>query len=360
MKKIKKIPTAARVIFIMTAICVCVHMVLYKSPSFADFFNSTAGYCYRLVTAKITEILPFSFAEFLLFSLPLILVVLCVLLCTYSMRSKVYFIRTVCFVLCIPAVIYCMFVTGFASGYRGATLDEKLSLNKKEVSAEELYHTAMSVTEELNASVSQVDFLPGGESVMPFSLFELSDKLCDAYDSVTEKYDFIDDYRSSVKPLAISKYMTYTHISGIYTFFTGEANINTNYPDYIVVYTAAHEMAHQRGISKEDEANFVAFLVCRESEDPYIRYCAALNMYQYLANALYETDSTLFSSVYYSLDKKVTGELGAYSRFFEKYRDSTASKVSDSLNEAYLKSQGTEGVKSYGMVVDLAVAYYEK
>ena len=119
-------------------------------------------------------------------------------------------------------------------------------------------------------------------------------------------------------------------------------------------------MAHQRGISREDEANFTAFLVCSASEDDYIRYCAYLNMYRYLSNELYDTDRELFSSAYSALSSNVKGELSAYSTFFEKYRDNKASEISDKFNEAYLKSQGTEGVKSYGMVVRLAVAYYAR
>ena len=55
--------------------------------------------------------------------------------------------------------------------------------------------------------------------------------------------------------------MTYTHISGIYTFYTGESNININYPDFVVASSATHEMAHQRGVARENEANFVSFVV---------------------------------------------------------------------------------------------------
>jgi hypothetical protein len=47
----------------------------------------------------------------------------------------------------------------------------------------------------------------------------------------------------------------------------------------------------------------------------------------------------------------------AYSAFFNKYRDSTAGKVSEKVNDTFLQVQGTVGTKSYGMVVDLAVAY---
>src|SRR5207253_8453736 len=37
------------------------------------------------------------------------------------------------------------------------------------------------------------------------------------------------------------------------------------------------EMAHQRGIARESEANFVAFLVCINSSDPFIRFSGYRN-----------------------------------------------------------------------------------
>ena len=127
----------------------------------------------------------------------------------------------------------------------------------------------------------------------------------------------------------LSEPWTYTHISGVYTYFTGEANINTNFPDYTIPYTAAHEMAHQRGIAREDEANFIAVLVC-------------------------------ISSVYSSLKTNVRAEMAAYSAFFDKYRENVVANVSEAVNNSYLQIHGTVGSKSYGLVVDLAVAYYRR
>jgi hypothetical protein len=51
--------------------------------------------------------------------------------------------------------------------------------------------------------------------------------------------------------------------------------------------------------------------------------------------------------------------MAAYNDFYDKYRDSTVSQVSGTINDSYLQSQGTVGTKSYGMVVDLAVAYFK-
>ena len=149
------------------------------------------------------------------------------------------------------------------------------------------------------------------------------------------------------------------HITGIYSFFTGEANLNVNFPDYTLPYTAAHEMAHQRGIAREDEANFMAFLVCTASDDPYIRYSGYLNAYEYVASALYRASPDLYYKAAGRLSDSVKGEMAAYNDFYDQYRDTTAGQVSGAINNSYLQSQGTPGTVSYGMVVDLTVAYYK-
>jgi hypothetical protein len=154
--------------------------------------------------------------------------------------------------------------------------------------------------------------------------------------------------------------MSYAHIAGIYSFFTGESNINVSLPDYTIPYTAAHELAHQRGVAREDEANMIAFLVCIRSDDPYIQYSAYVNMYEYVANALRKADRDLYYEVRGMLKTEVRYEMIAYSNYFDQYRDSVASEISGTVNDLYLKGNGTEGTKSYGLVVDLAVAYNKK
>ena len=195
---------------------------------------------------------------------------------------------------------------------------------------------------------------------MPYTVEQMSDELVATYNEASEEYPFLQKMTSRVKPVMLSEAMSYTHITGVYSFFTGEANINVAFPDYTIPFTAAHELAHQRGIAREDEANFVAFLICTRSDDAYIRYSGYLNMYEYVASALARADRKLYAKVSAALCLEVNHEMTAYSLFFEKYRDSTASTVSEAVNNTYLTLQGTEGTASYGMVVDLAVAYYKK
>ncbi len=357
--KIKKyVPAAAIVLFILFGFCVLLQIAFRASPTFADFYNRYIGGIFRIVMAKATDWIPFSLAEGLLYLAPVVVIVFCVKLFQNIRGETRYFVRCVFGLLSVLTTVNSIFALNFAAGYHGATLADKLHLEDRAVTAEELYDTISIVIDELNAAAADVTFSANGSSHMPWNYFELSDVLCNAYKPLYDKYSFLTPLDSSIKPLVISPLMTYTHISGVYTFFTGEANLNTNYPDYVCAYSAAHELAHQRGIAREDEANFIAFLVCTGAEEPYLRYSGYLSMYSYLSSALYRADPALHEQAISTLDASVRGELAAYSIFFDKYRENVASKVSDTVNNTYLQSQGTAGSVSYGMVVDLAVSYY--
>lgn len=365
MKKIKSIiteymPLPCRVIYTVFAASVLVWGICRIWQSFADVWNGSVGAFFRGALAYATGWLPFSVAEYLLLSLPVIFVCLIVHVWKTETGTRRDMIRYLFGIFSIPAVVFSLLMLSFTAGYCTPTLDERLSLDKQPVSSQELYDTAKWLLINVNEQAEQLSY-KNGMAVMPYALSELDDKINDAYKPVCEEYGFIQSLNTSVKPVVLSEIWTYTHIAGVYTFFTGEANINTNFPEYTLPFTVAHEMAHQRGISREEEANFVAFLVCISSDDPYIRYSGYLSVFEYVASALYKADKDMYAGLVSEyMSDAVRLELISFDRFFEKYRDSAASDVVSTVQDAYLQTQGqTQGSQSYGLVTDLAVAYYK-
>ena len=344
----------------LALLCAIIHIVALCSTSFADFFNENISSLFRAFLAYLTGWLPFSLAEGIIIFMPVTVVVLIFLSVKYASDSWRSVIRYTSSILAVALIFYIFFVLGFATAYQGSAIEEKLGIERRAVSADELEETASYLLEKASEELENIYFVYGEASVMPYSLDEMEHRLLDAYGKVCDKYSFVQRLRSNMKPIILSEPMTYTHISGVYSYFTGEANLNTNFPDYTLPYTAAHEFSHQRGIAREDEANFMALLVCIESDDPYIRYSGYLNVYEYVASALYSADPDRYYDLLGTMDMRIRCELVAYSEFFDKYRDTVVADVSGAINDTYLKLQGTEGTRSYGRVVDLAVAYFKK
>ena len=357
--KYEKIPLWCKIALSVAAVSIILYIVICLSPAFADFFNEYVGGTFRFLFAQITNVLPFSLAEACLMLIPVFLFLIIRYVWKYRCNTRRSTLVTLVCIFSVVSMFFSSFVLTFSAGYRGRKLDEKLGLEAEEIDKTDLYNSAEYLVGKINELTPSITYDAQGFSVMPYSFKEMNDKLIEAYDLFHNNHDFINNFYSRLKPVMLSEAMSYAHITGIYTFFTGESNLNISFPDYTIPYTAAHELAHQRGIAREDEANMMAFLVCIESDDAYIRYCAYVNMYEYVANALYKADKELYREVYAELDRSVYNEQIAYSKFFKKYSQSVTSQVSGAVNNAYLQSQGTDGKKSYGMVVDLAVAYFK-
>ena len=351
------LPLFSWIFFGLAALALIIMLVYNLSEGFANFYNRYPAALFRGILAGISSILPCSIAEAFILFIPALLVAVIIYAnkrFTESWRAVGKFLLII---LSVASLFFSTFALNFGAGYHTSSVDELLELDREDVSAEQLRETAEILVEEINKYTDSLGVNAAGSTVMPYGYDKLSAKLLEAYDKVSEEYSFISRFPSRVKPVMLSEPWTYTHIAGVYTYFTGEANINVNFPDYTLPYTAAHEMAHQRGIAREDEANFVAFLVCIASDDEYIRYSGYLNLYEYVANALYSADKEAYVEVRSGLDAKARIEMSAYSAFFDKYRENVAANVTETVNNTYLTIQGTPGTKSYGMVVDLAVAY---
>ena len=356
----RSIPTAAKIIYALTALTAVFHIISFFSSGLSDFINKYISSAIRFLLAKLTGLVPFSLAEALIFLLP----ILAFLLIRFAVKNFSDSWRSVCVymasMLSVACAFYILFFWSFGVGYNTEAIDKKLGIERESISAEELYETAQLLCEKVNEASKNIHFRKKNFSVMPYSISELSDKLCSAFENFTKENDILSNMSSNLKPVIMSEAMSYTHITGVYTYFTGEANINVSFPDYTLPFTAAHELAHQRGIAREDEANFIAFLVCTESDDHYLKYSGYLSMLEYFLSAIYYTAPDLYPAIIQSLNYNTVYEMSAYHKFFDKYRDSFISDISSSINDAYLKLNGTEGEISYGLVIDLAVAYYKK
>ena len=358
-KVYKQIPAYTKIAVLIFFVSLSIHIISFKSTAFSDYFTENIASLFRTVISTITGWIPFSVAETFVMLLPVLIIL-------YFIWANDHFIKRnnslkpLAFaVLSIILSMYSIGVFTFMTGYSNSTLDKRLKLQSEPVSVDELVETAETIYSKINIIQIEITYNFDGFSDMPYSISEMSDKLVYSYEKCSKDYSFLHNINAKIKPVALSEAMSYTHITGLYTYFTGEANIDAAFPDYTLPYTAAHEFAHQRGIARENEANFVAFLICISSEDSYIQYSGYMNMLEYLLSALYSADKDVYQQFYSRMNTKAKAELRAYSNFFDKYRDATISKISGTVNDSYLKLQGTEGSKSYGMVVDLAVAFYK-
>lgn len=181
------------------------------------------------------------------------------------------------------------------------------------------------------------------------------------YQDLEKQYPFLERENVRVKSLTLSKLQSVFGFTGVYIPFTGEANINVHTPPMLHPVTIAHEMAHQRLIAPELEANFLAVVACLDSEDVVFQYSGSLFALIQLSNALYSVDPDTWREM---VALYFTEELSSDWERNYNYWKSFESPVEDVAKEVYdgfLKSNAQElGIRSYGACVDLLVAYYQE
>ena len=354
----KYVPRFTSVSLLVLALSLLVYVACINYTFAADFVNSTVSVSVRFLLAKMSVLLPFSLFEALIIFLPLILVLLILLLVRHGKGARER-VRTVMALLGVISLVFTSYIYTLGVGYHTTSLDEKIGLEATaDISKDELLYTVDRVLTEINAIAPSLT-PDGGQTRLSYSIDELSARLVDAYDAMLSEHPILTNYSSRVKPVYFSTVMSDLQITGIYSFFTGEANVNVEYPDYCLVFTSAHEMAHQRGVSRENEANFVAFLVAISSDDDYLRYAGYLNLFEYLASALYSLEPELYYDAYARLHSTALSDVRAAMAVYNEHKDSWLGEMNEKLNDAYLKANGTEGIVTYGYVVRLAVAYYK-
>lgn len=161
------------------------------------------------------------------------------------------------------------------------------------------------------------------------------------------------------KPVMLSRAMTLIGLSGLFSPFTGEPNYNAEQPDCDLPYTIAHEMAHQRGYAREDEANFIAFLVCRRAAHPYLRYSGYLRSLRVLAALRPRIAPERYGEIVSALGAGPLADAQASAGFWQRGRSPRLSRMAERTNDAYLQANRVQsGIRNYGEVTALIIAFY--
>ncbi|MDG1050431.1 MAG: DUF3810 family protein, partial [Planctomycetota bacterium] len=142
----------------------------------------------------------------------------------------------------------------------------------------------------------------------------------------------------------------------IFSPFTQEAHVAGHLPAPDLLFTACHELAHARGWAREDEANYLAWRVGSRATSSELRAAARLLTLGHVLAALGRADRGALVARLEGMDPQVEAAMVARARFWDRERSRTASRAASAVNDAYLRSQGQEGVASYGRMVDLLVA----
>ena len=166
-----------------------------------------------------------------------------------------------------------------------------------------------------------------------------------------------------VKKLGWADMYSSMGITGFTFPLTGEAAVNPQIPASALPFTMCHEMAHRMSIASERDANFAGFLACSFNANRQFQYSAYFMAYRYCYYALAGVSNPGAAAEAVRINGKVNDylrkDMEDYDAFFKSRESKSATRLADTVNNAYLKASGeTDGVESYAQVCDLLVNWH--
>ncbi|MFT3945865.1 MAG: DUF3810 domain-containing protein [Agriterribacter sp.] len=185
-------------------------------------------------------------------------------------------------------------------------------------------------------------------------------KTCDVYEKISAQYPFLRYSYKSIKSSFFGKLGNYMGFSGYYNPFSGEAQVNTTIPMFLQPYVCCHEVAHQLGYAKENEANFVGYIAATASEDSIFMYSAYLDLFLYANRNLRRTDSVAAKQFSAQLSPGVQKDIQTMKDFYRSYQNAIEPYITWMYGKYLESNRQPSGMLSYSEVVGDLIAYYKK
>lgn len=407
LKKIKdhKFSLSTKVVFMLLLFITIMNILAIVSYPFAKFYRRTIFHNVSILLSHITGLTEISVGEvliclgifMLLFAVPIFVLGFIKVPVLRKMR-KIYF-RFV-----VYALVFIYFTETFHCFmlYHAGTLEGEIVAINKRIDRDrenniqhhynndignEIYEISgihKSDNDNDSGNISDIEKLLLVYNNVTLKINELSDKMqrysngdlvCDytyreciaAMHHISDYYPLLKGYYPNPKKIYYSDIMSQQYLEGIYFPFSMEANYNSimycsNYPSVI-----CHELSHLKGYIREDEANFIAYVACVNSDNDFMKYSGYLSVYYYLMNDLYEYgDDKIYSKMIAISDKADDDNIFLKREDFEKIEENaiiSTEKLSDATDqflESNLKLNGvSSGMNNYNEVVKLLIIYYE-
>lgn len=202
-------------------------------------------------------------------------------------------------------------------------------------------------------------YAPAGQR-KAVSISHLLSRSLEGYRLANRTHPALQSPGPSFKPSLFGEIGSYIGYSGYFNPFTGEGQLNTGIPVVLHPLVTCHELAHQIGFARENEANLAGFLAARATGDSSFLYSAYLDMFLYANRNLYFLDSAAARLRYEGLSPLVRRDISELQAFQDRHR-TVIDRATDWLFDRFLRLNGQkDGIRSYGKVVVWLLAIYRQ
>lgn len=291
----------------------------------ATLFEQKLGLPLRTMLSHLTELLPFSVFEVLLIVTPLLLL-------AFLAHGKISGV-TVTAKLVVTGYILTLGIP--------SQLPPRVS-DPGEPTMDEYVRAAELVCEQMNT------LSPG--------ISDVQSAVNAATDYARSQLGIDSAYNPTVKPSLAPAILTDMGVLAYYAFPTAELAVNGTAPEFMRLFSAAHEAMHFLGIMREDEANLYAFVSLSQSADDTLKYAAYLNAFVYIGAEIGTRNSDTYDQIYAKLPENARNLLSMRRKFLSD-GDDRMSAVSTAIGDRIVSLRDPRGLESYSYTSRLIVEH---
>jgi uncharacterized protein DUF3810 len=252
--------------------------------------------------------------------------------------------------------VYVFFYLFWGLNYSRRSIAEKLDLKMSSYSQQDLDTLTATLEDRLNYYAGLVTN-QRDSFYKKRNLFRESQS---AFEIAKNQYAFLNYQPRSIKPSLFSYAGNILGFQGYYNPFSGEGQVNTTVPVFIQPFVTCHEIGHQVGFGKENEANFAGFLACRLHPSPVFRYSVYFDMFTYAINELAGTDTARARQYLQKLHPQIKRDRQELRIFFKKYKNPVEPIIMWGYNQYLIANNQPSGKRTYSEVIGFLIAYQKK
>lgn len=348
--------TAALILALFLPIQIILIRILENYPLFVEKWYSNGIYPFTSILLRSTlGFLPFSLGDFLYAFLVIMIIRWIVLRIRQRFRNPG---RWIINALATLSLIYFCFNLFWGFNYYRLPLHAALEIDK-EYTTEEL----VELTRDLIATSNEIHFsITGNDSVkvdIPYSKSEILSLSVEGYENIEEAFPELNYDVAGLKRSLYSLPLTYMGFNGYLNPLTNEGQVNTRIVAYKIPTTASHEIGHQLGFAKENEANFLACLSTMNHPDRYFNYSGYTFALSYCLSELYRRDPKLAEKLVEELNYGIKENYREVREFWARHKNPFEPVFMFTYNSFLKANNQPGGMRSYSYVVALLVNYHK-
>lgn len=330
--------------------------ILKHFPQFVETYYSNGLYPILSQAERLgLGWLPFSFGD-ILYALLVIFLIRWLII-----RFKTRFRKPLAWSLeafATLSVIYACFNLFWGFNYYRLPMHKALNI-EDDYTTEELIDLTNRLIERSNELQFQLVRNDSQKVDFPFKNYEIRKLAMEGYDHLSKQFPKLTYRSRSVKPSLFSIPLTYMGFNGYLNPITNEAQVNNRIPKFKLPSTTSHEIGHQIGFAKENEANFMACLATMNHPNVYFRYAGYTFALQYCLGEIYVEDPCEFENILSTLNPGVRKNYQEVRDFWIAH-ENPLKPFFKLFYSGYLKANNQpKGIESYNYVVALLVNYYQ-